>query len=207
MIRPPWEKSRDPEPVIEQAKAQAGNKPWDPPLPEVAPEIIHAANVKAAQDQNPRVRIDALGAQAFAKAWVTTFDPFQTMFRCGHADPDDDTSYILKKFRRYYNHPLCAAAIDGFNERLLETDILSRNRILAGLYTEAADRGPTTSSSSRVAAWSKLAKLMGMEEPAKDPNELQDRGGVMLIPFSPSIEDWETAAIGQQARLKADVRT
>ncbi len=214
----PWERPKS-DPVIEKAKAQAANAPWEPPLPDVDPEILDAYEEQAKR-QHRTVRMDEAFALVFARAYCLTQSPLEVMFGLDLADPEEDTSRIIKRYHRYMAHPMVKAAIHNVVTHFTETDILSRDRVMYGLFQEAADRGPFTTSSSRVAAWGKLASLMGMDptEQARMRKEEQDliaqkrmgassRSGVMLLPAPVDIESWEAGAMGQQAQLKADVRT
>lgn len=204
----PWEKS--PNRPVQKAKIQAAAKPWEPPLPDVSDEELDEYRERANRGGH-YVRLDALLAQGFAKHYVTRFDIVHAMLAMGWAEPDEDFGIINKRGRRYLNHPLVREAISNYQQRFSETDILTRDRILAGLYEEAADRSPFTTSASRVAAWSKLAHLTGMDEAVKpkkeEPKEAKSTSGVMLIPYMGGVDEWEAAAMGSQAKLKADVRT
>ena len=214
----PWERPKA-DPVIDKAKARAANAPWEPPLPDVDDEILDAYEEQQKR-KHRKVKLDEPFALVFAKAYCLTQSPLEVMFGLDLADPEEDTGRIIKRYHRYMAHPLVKAAIHNVVTHFTETDILTRDRIMYGLFQEAADRGPFTTSSSRVAAWAKLASLMGMD-PAeqarmrKEEADLQaekrlgsaNRSGVMLLPAPVDIEAWEAQAMGQQARLKADVRT
>lgn len=89
-------------------------------------------------------------------------------------------------------------------DSLEEAKIINRNRILAGLVREANYQGIGASHGARVSAYSVLAKILGMEAASKV--EVDHKGGVMLVPFTPSVDEWERNAIEAQATLKTDVR-
>lgn len=208
MFAKPWEKSTS-NPKAEALEA-AKAKPWEPPLPDVPQEILEAHKHKAMAN-GERVTIDKIKAQAFAKEMLVDFNPVKAMLRANLVSEEEamnrTATSLYKTAQRYERHPFVQQALRDYIHRVESNKIVSRERILYGLLEEACYHGPGASASARVAAWAKLAKLMGMELPVEDPAaKTQAVGGVLLIPFSPSVEDWERAAMGQQAKLKADVR-
>lgn len=208
MFAKPWETSTS-DTVIEGAKLDAKAKPWNPPPPKVPPEIIQAHKVKS-NINGERIKVDPIKAQAFAKEMLVDFNPVKSLLRAGLISPQEaetrSAQSLYKTAQRYERDPLVQQALRDFIHRVESDKIVSRERILYGLLEEACYHGPGASASARVAAWGKLAKLMGMELPAEGEQKATAPGGVMLIPFAPSIEQWEQAAMGQQAKLKADVR-
>jgi hypothetical protein len=145
--------------------------------------------------------------QEFAKAYLIDCDPTMAALRCGLADPEDLDSARATGWY-YFRQPETLAAIQAFSATLENDKIVSRDRVLMGLLEEANYRGLGSSHSARVAAWGKIAQMLGAEKPA-DPNApdpTKVRGGVMLIPMAQSIEEWEGAATRSQSALKAAVR-
>jgi len=205
MFEEPWKRKRS-DTVVDAAIEDSERKPWDPPLPNVAPEIIQAHRTSATA-RGEGLRVDRLQAQAFAKELIIDFNPVKALLRLGWAKPDASTQALYKKAQRYERDPYVQQAMRDYIHRIESDKIVSRERILYGLLEEACYHGPGASASARVAAWGQLTKLMGMHLPPDDPAKAQGvRGGVLLIPYSPSVEDWERNAMGQQAKLKADVR-
>jgi propanediol utilization protein len=80
---------------------------------------------------------------------------------------------------------------EGEQERLDKELTLS-------VLREAAQRGPY---SSRVAAAAKLAAILGMDKPIANTLDITNRGGVMIVPGTASIDDWETTAVKAQQDL------
>lgn len=209
MFAKPWERSASAG-KTENTAAAGKAALRDPPLPKVPPEILQAHKVKT-NINNERILITPVKAQAFAKEMLVDFNPVKAMLRAGllsaeQAEKRSATS-LYKTAQRYEKNPYVQQALRDFVHRVESDKIVSRERILYGLLEEACFHGVGASASARVAAWSKLAKLMGMELPPEEANKTTNApGGVMLIPFAPNIEQWEQAAVGQQAKLKADVR-
>lgn len=201
MFAKPWE-SRD-NAAVEEAKRQAGQKPWEPKTPPVKAEIVQAHNQRAFANGRGYA-VDAIKAQAFAKNYLIDFDHRNAAILTFNIDDPERARVVGLDWIR---HPLVLQALQAYMPRIENEKIVSRERILLGLLQEANYHGLGSSHSARVAAWSKLAKIMGMEIEKKDSDEAKTRGGVMLVPFAGGIEQWEQAARGQQAQLKADVRT
>lgn len=208
MFAKPWEKSTQ-DTTVQDAVAATGAKPWNPPPPKVPPEVVQAHKVKS-NINGERIKIDPIKAQAFAKEMLVDFNPVKSLLRAGLISSEEaetrSAQSLYKTAQRYERDPYVQQALRDFIHRVESDKIVSRERILYGLLEEACYHGPGASASARVAAWGKLAKLMGMELPAEGEAKTSAPGGVMLIPFAPSIEAWEQAAMGQQAKLKADVR-
>lgn len=209
MFAKPWEKSKS-DSVVEGAKLDASAKPWNPPPPKVPAEVLQAHKVKS-NINGERIKVDPIKAQAFAKEMLVDFNPVKALLRSGLISQEEaetrSAQSLYKTAQRYERDPYVQQALRDFIHRVESDKIVSRERILYGLLEEACYHGPGASASARVAAWSKLAKLMGMELPPEGEKKATDApGGVLLIPFAPSIEQWEQAAMGQQAKLKADVR-
>lgn len=208
MFAKPWEKGSQ-DKTVDDAVMAAQAKPWNPPPPDVPQQVLKAHKTKTTAN-GEHVNLNPIKAQAFAKEMLIDFNPVKALLRAGLIDEDEATSRtpssLYKTASRYERHPLVQQALRDFIHRVESDKIVSRERILYGLLEEACYHGPGASASARVAAWGKLAKLMGMELPPEGDAKTPAPGGVMLIPFAPSIEQWEQAAIGQQAKLKADVR-
>ena len=202
MFAKPWEAKTTDE-VVQAAVDASAQQPWEPPLPKRRYQSIDSTRVE-------NIPVSPIQAQRYAKEYVFDFDTVAALFRARILDESHSKTFISKQATRFRRDPTVAEAIQGYMARLDSEKILTRERVLYGLLEEANYHGIGASASSRVAAWAKLAKLMGMELPAEDPNKIkedQNKGGVLMIPFVQSIEEWEQSAVGQQAALKADVRT
>ena len=157
-----------------------------------------------------RGRLDQDSAKALAREYVKHGDLRHALISTGFANEDMSGAQMSKLITKVRSSQHFARAFDAVVTTFSEHEILTRDRVLAGLFVEASDRYGPTSGASRVSAWAKLAQLTGLEAEAKrgeDLNkELQAPGGVLMVPFVQSIEQWEQAAVKQQAQLKADVR-
>lgn len=84
------------------------------------------------------------------------------------------------------------------------TPEMDRERIISGLFKEAHYKGPGASHNARVNALGKLAVIFGLDK--KDDKPEVDESGVMVVPMTGSLDEWENAAIDQQTNLKQEVR-
>lgn len=102
------------------------------------------------------------------------------------------------------NEPYVQQKLSKIFESMTEANIISSTHIVAGLIREANYQGVGASHGARVAAWNALAKIRGLEAPAKV--DVNVNGGVMLVPMmAKSTEDWEITVAKEQAKLKDDV--
>lgn len=196
----PWE-SKGADPLIAEAIEDTEHKPWNMKAPRVEKRILtqHKEKAQKQGEYRPETKFKA---QEFAKQYLVDFDHRNAMIRMGVECPDK----ALELGRGMLNDPQTLQAIQVYMGRIEEETLVSRSRVLAGLLREACYHGLGASHSARVAAWGKLAKVLGMELPPEDPNKKNVQGGVMIVPLAGGIEEWEQAAIGQQRQLKSDVR-
>lgn len=194
-------------------------KPWerDPKKAAEAKEKRKAAATKAKRSFSRALSTDVRGrltkdmALVLAREYVKHGDMRQALVATGFADEDTSPSQMSKLATKVRQSRNFAEAFDHVITAFDSHELLTRERVLAGLYLEASDRFGPTSAAARVSAWSKLAQLIGMEAAAKRSDDFQKElaapGGVLLVPFVSSIEQWEQSAMAQQAQLKADVRS
>lgn len=195
MYRKPWE-------TVDQRKKRVER--------EAAVTDRAKRNFSRAVNKTTDKRVTLDTAAAVAREYVKHGEMTKALIATGFVDEDTSPSEIQKIARRVRHSKGFQDAFDHIVVHFDEHEILTRDRVLAGLFIEAADRFGPTSGASRVSAWSKLAQLTGMEAAVKRTDDLQKElaapGGVLMVPFVSSIEQWEQAAMAQQARLKSDVR-
>ncbi|QDP52348.1 MAG: hypothetical protein Unbinned4162contig1001_48 [Prokaryotic dsDNA virus sp.] len=78
-----------------------------------------------------------------------------------------------------------------------------KQRVLSGLMREAFHYGAGSTQAARVSALNTLAKIYKLDEGSKD--EGGTNSNVMVVPAMGSVDDWETVAEEQQAKLKEEV--
>lgn len=86
-----------------------------------------------------------------------------------------------------------------------ELEAYDKRRIRAQLMREAHDQFST--GAARVAALGKLMSLYGMDAPTRIQQEIEHRGGVMMVPAIASLDDWEQTAMTSQANLAEAARS
>lgn len=202
MFAKPWEKDGASE-VLADAIADQTAAPWEPKPAKVARSVVVAHNNKQTRNQKSRPAT-VFKRQEFAKSYLIDCNPAMACLRLGLCDNIEDAR---KEGWRIFNEPETLAAIQAFSARLENDKIVSRERVLMGLLEEANFHGLGASHSARVAAWGRMAAMLGADKPKSDEDPAKKvRGGVMMIPMAKSIEEWESAAVGSQAQLKAVVR-
>lgn len=78
----------------------------------------------------------------------------------------------------------------------------TKRRIRAALLKEAYYTGPGASHAARVNALSKLAVMHDMDAPTKIKAEVENRGGVMMVPGIADVAEWGKAAELAQRKLQ-----
>ena len=79
----------------------------------------------------------------------------------------------------------------------------ARQEIISMLFRETNNHALGSSHSARVRAQIQLSKIFGLETIQVDA-KVEHSGGVMVVPMSSSIEEWEAAAVEQQRQLMKD---
>jgi hypothetical protein len=131
-------------------------------------------------DYSPLNACRRLGFQnAFAKEWA---EKFMT------------ESYVQKRIREIQHAPVDEHDLEEFN----------RTRIINQLMKEAFS--PLNTGAMRVAALSKLMSHYGMDAPTKIQQDVNHRGGVMMVPGIASMDEWESVAMKAQDKLAQDAR-
>jgi len=172
--------------------------PWQTgaPAPVAAPVLADSAEPVATYDfayvhpQTKAVR------QLFVAEYVKDFNGVAALARLGlnYSAPGVVASRWLKEpFTQY----LLARYVDEIDEDAL----INRKRVIAGLNREANSYGLDSSGASRVSAYGKLAKILGMEIDRSEV-KVAVAGGIMLVPMGTSIDEWERNASRAQAELK-----
>lgn len=136
----------------------------------------------------------------FITEYLVDFHGPNAMLRSGGA-PSTAVKLAYQFLRESYVQRRIKEVLDSMEE----ADIINRKRILAGLIREANYMGIGASHGARVSAYSKLASILGMDAPQK--HDVKVSGGVMVVPMTANLSDWEVVAEEKQKLLKEDVRT
>lgn len=136
----------------------------------------------------------------FIAEYLVDFHGPNAILRSGGA-----SSTAAKMAYEFLREPYVTRRIREVIDSMEEADLINRKRILAGLIREANYTGIGASHGARVSAYSKLASILGMDAPQKVQHQVS--GGVMVIPVTANLSDWETVAEQKQLALKEDVRS
>ena len=132
----------------------------------------------------------------FVAQYVVDFNGSKALSRIGCPG---DIKYCRKKASELLQEPYVSVRIAKLLMERRETDIVSRNQVLARVWQEAND--DDNSGKERIAALTLLAKMLGMlRELVVDKPEAPNH--VMLVPVM-SAGEWEQAAASAQLELKA----
>jgi hypothetical protein len=138
--------------------------------------------------------------QLFVHEYLKDFNGSQAIQRMGYVMTQPwvkASQFLTEPYTQWYLGQLMA--------KLEDSAIITRSEILLGLKKEAHYHGLDGSAAARIAAWRTLGKILGLEV-TKIEGNVAIQGGVMLMPFSGTPEEWEQAAQSAQEKLKQDVR-
>lgn len=132
----------------------------------------------------------------FVRQYLIDFDPVLACMRVG----------FTKNFAEDYAIRFMAESY--VQKRITETSLTNPDdeneqeekdkQLTLSVLREASQNGPY---SSRVAAASKLASILGMDKPVASSLEITNRGGVMVVPGIGDVDDWEAVAVKAQQDL------
>ena len=136
----------------------------------------------------------------FITELIKDWSPVNAVLRSGGA-----VSTRVKTAHQLMREPYVQQELAKYIDQAKESDIINRNRVLAGLVKEANFQGFGSSHGARVSAFGKLATILGMDAPIK--HQVEVHGGVMVVPMTKNLDDWEVVAEEKQKLLKEDVRS
>lgn len=141
---------------------------------------------------------------AFVEEYLRDNDPLMAVLRLGFS----------KEVAQDFSHEFmfCGYVQRKIAER--QQELFSQDRdqvaeqmfpfIVAGLRKEARYFGPGSAQSARVAAFSKLSSMLGIDAPTK--TEVAHSGGVVMVPGIASLGEWEDIAMTSQKDTSDAVR-
>lgn len=138
----------------------------------------------------------------FVDEYLIDFQPVAAARRCGF-----QPVFAEAWAKRFMDEPYVNKRINEVKLRDLDEDDLAaydRKRIRASLMQEAHDR--SSSGTARVAALGKLMSWYGLDQPVKIQQQIEHRGGVMMVPAIASLDEWEKVAMESQRKLEESSR-
>lgn len=130
--------------------------------------------------------LDFNATHAYIRAGGKTKTPWKAGYQMRHE------AYVAQQIQ---------LAIDAMKPEKM----VSQQRALSWMIREANHYGPDASHGARVTAVQVLMKHAQVAEEAKI-GALAAQGGVMVVPATDKVDDWEARAAAAQLRLKEEVR-
>lgn len=134
----------------------------------------------------------------FVDEYLVDYSPLNAARRVGFSN-----AFAKEYAERFMTEPYVRQRIKQLETsgQVDEEDLeeYNKKRIRAQLMREAHDQFST--GSARVAALGKLMSMYGMDAPTRITQEIEHRGGVMMVPAIASLDDWERTAMAQQTKL------
>ena len=114
--------------------------------------------------------------------------------------------------QRFAMDPYCIKRLKDIEQDIAHTPIQSkkrleeelRQRLITQLEEQASYYGPVSSHAARVAAIKQLCLMYGFEAPKQTNVNVGVQSGVMLVPMTGSMGDWEKAASESQKKLQEE---
>lgn len=139
-------------------------------------------------------------AQAFCREYIVDFNAGNAFLRAGGSPNTPAKAYEMMRW------PFVLQELERMKDILEEELCVTRKDVLFGLKREANDFSENASHSARVSAWGKLGRVLKMDVQVTESNStVTHRGGVMVVPASPTVDQWEAVTADVQQRLKEDV--
>ena len=194
-------KKAPPKPVVRKGKQNKGPVPLDPSSPN-SQRIAR----KTEENLTPKMKDRA---DRFILQYLRDFNATQAFIRTqmeeGKPFDDIDLNYAQNSGYQMTRWPYVAQKLREMMEQAEEKNIVTRAEVLHGLKREAYYHGVGASHSARVGSWGSLAKILGMET-KKIEQTLAMKGGVMIVPATEDLKDWEQRSQAAQSALKEEVR-
>lgn len=137
----------------------------------------------------------------FVKEYLIDYDQKRAAIRCGYGESFAG-AYSDKFMAEPYVLQQIKAQELAFADDPDAEEESTKRIIRAGLLREANYRGPGSSHSARVNALAKLAVIHDMDAPTKIEADINQRGGVMMVPGIASADDWSMVAAAAQKKLQ-----
>jgi hypothetical protein len=150
------------------------------------------------EGQKPLSDNEIILRNEFVKNYLIDFDPVLACMRLGFK-----RTFAETWAKTFMDEPYVVKRITELTYKTTEDEGLQEEldkQLTLSVLREAAQRGPF---SSRVAAASKLASILGMDKPVTNQLEITNRGGVMVVPGVGNVDDWEQEAVKLQEELIA----
>jgi hypothetical protein len=170
-----------------------------------------ALDPKSARQRKLRARTHANLGDAekafrdkFISEYLYDFNAAAAYLRAGGARGKGNNHYA--RAHDLMSEPYVVFEIRKTIDAAKESDLINRNRTLAGLVREANFHGVDASHGARVGALKFLAEIQGMNSKAPPAGSGAAAGGILVVPETASVQDWEARSAQAQKELKESVR-
>lgn len=139
----------------------------------------------------------------FIKQYLTDYDAFAAAIRCGFSPalaPQYSQKFMLEP---YVLRQIKSIELEGNGKNETEERNALKQKVISGLVRESHYNGAGSSHAARVAAFSRLAQILGLDAEQKNQGI---SGGVMVVPEIANVDDWENIAAAQQEKLRNDAQ-
>lgn len=136
----------------------------------------------------------------FVLEYLRDFNSSAAYLRAGGTSKRPHKAGYELRHEAYVSHEIQKAI-----EAMDVNKMVSQQNALSWMIREANNFGPDASHGARVSAIKHVMSAAGLEAGAKDAAAAA-RGGVMIVPATDSVDDWEARASAAQAKLKEEVR-
>jgi phage terminase small subunit len=162
------------------------------------PKKIISVLKKAPATGSNKLKGFQLRCMEFIEHYLNCFNATEAARRMGY----EGSSASTQGHEFFHNEFTQAELKQRYENQALESKG-ARREIIAMLYREANNHGLGSSHSARVRAQVQLSKIFGLETIQIDA-KVEHGGGVMVVPMSQSIDEWERSALKQQEDLQRD---
>ena len=193
------------EAAIEFERDRAKEVPHQEPPIEEGQEAVEPPRVDC-RTLGSRAQLERMSPSAralrelFAQEYVYDFRPIEAAKRCGFLGASARSAA-----NRLMAEPAVQRLIKERQHEFLSRIDINQDEVIAAFWREAHLTDIGASHSARVAALTQVAKILGIAKP-EGPEVNVNIGGVMEVPASTTVDEWEKQAVEQQAKLRADVR-
>lgn len=159
-------------------------------------EIKSVINEKTRTTGGKKLSAGQLRCLEFVEQYLLCFNATEAARKMGYSG-----SSASSQGHDLFHHEFTQAELARrYEQQALESQG-ARQEIISMLYREANNHGDGSSHSARVRAQVQLSKVFGLETIQIDA-KVEHGGGVMLVPASQSLDEWEKQATEQQKNLK-----
>jgi len=163
-----------------------------------APQKINSVINKIPTTGGTKLNGFQLRCMEFIENYLNCFNATEAARRMGYEGSSAST-----QGHEFFQHEFTKTELRKRYENQALENQGARQEIISMLFREANNHGEGATHSARVRAQVQLSKIFGLET-IKIDAKVEHAGGVMVVPMSQSIDEWEKSALQSQAKLAQD---